>query len=83
LLDEAASHLDSENENSIKIALDSLFKNRTSIIIAHRLSTILDADQIVVMDNGRVVDCGTHEELVANSRPYNVLYNAQFNKPKN
>jgi ABC-type multidrug transport system fused ATPase/permease subunit len=80
LLDEATSHLDSENENLIKEALDSLFVNRTSIVIAHRLSTIIDASQIIVMEDGAVVESGTHQELLALNGHYKSLYDAQFSK---
>lgn len=83
LLDEATSSLDSENENLIKKAMDELFKNRTSIVIAHRLSTIRDADQIIVMENGSVVECGKHEELIAMDGHYKALYDAQYSKQKN
>ena len=78
LLDEATSHLDSENENLIKQALDSLFSNRTSVVIAHRLSTIIDAEQIIVMEDGAVVECGNHQQLLALNGHYKSLYDAQF-----
>jgi ABC-type multidrug transport system fused ATPase/permease subunit len=80
LLDEATSSLDSENENLIKNAMDELFKNRTSVVIAHRLSTIVDATQIIVMDNGSVVECGTHKDLIAMNGHYKALYDAQYSK---
>jgi ATP-binding cassette subfamily B protein len=65
ILDEATSHLDNESEALVQLALDNAMHNRTSIVIAHRLSTIRDADRIVVLDEGVVVEQGTHEELIA------------------
>ncbi|MFN0048467.1 MAG: ABC transporter ATP-binding protein [Cytophagales bacterium] len=64
VLDEATSALDSESENLVQVALNELMKNRTTIIIAHRLSTIRDADKIVVLQNGKVAESGTHQELI-------------------
>ena len=84
LLDEPTSALDAESENQIRSALNELSKNRTTLIIAHRLSTILDADQIIVMDQGRIVDQGTHPELLANGGIYADLFKLQFElSPKN
>ncbi|MDE7468696.1 MAG: ATP-binding cassette domain-containing protein [Desulfovibrionaceae bacterium] len=78
ILDEATSALDSESEAIIQKALDNLLYNRTSIVIAHRLSTILRADMILVMDKGRVLERGTHRELLATSPLYQKLYTLQF-----
>ena len=78
LLDEPTSALDAESEAAIKVALDKLAKGRTTFIIAHRLSTVLDADMIVVMDQGRVVETGTHKVLLANKGIYAELYRLQF-----
>lgn len=80
LLDEATSALDSESEKLVQQALDELMKNRTSIVIAHRLSTIINADKIIVMDKGQIVEQGTHSELVQQtSGYYKNLYALQLN----
>ncbi|MCB9152696.1 MAG: ABC transporter ATP-binding protein [Caldilineae bacterium] len=78
ILDEATSHLDSENEALIQSALEPLFHGRTSLVIAHRLSTILAANLILVLDEGRLVEQGTHEELLAAGGLYRTLYETQF-----
>jgi subfamily B ATP-binding cassette protein MsbA len=84
LLDEPTSALDAQSESQIRKALDELSKNRTTLIIAHRLSTILDADQIVVMDQGKIIDQGTHPELLERGGIYAELFNLQFDlSPKN
>ena len=77
ILDEATAHLDSENEALVHAALESALKGRTSIVIAHRLSTVRDADQILVLENGSIVERGKHEELVALGGLYADLYNRQ------
>ncbi len=81
ILDEATSNLDSVSEHHIQAALRPLLQGRTSIVIAHRLSTILAADQILVLDSGRLVDAGTHTELLARSGLYATLYERQFRTP--
>ena len=78
ILDEATSSVDTRTEKKIQDAMVKLMKNRTSLIIAHRLSTIRDADKIVVMDQGRVVEIGSHEELLAKQGKYYELYMTQF-----
>ena len=80
VLDEATSHLDSESESLIQDALKRVMAGRTSIVIAHRLSTILAADLILVMDRGKIVERGTHEELIALNGLYSQLYETQFNR---
>lgn len=80
ILDEATSALDSESELLVQQALDQLMKGRTSIVIAHRLSTIINADKIVVMDNGEIVEIGTHKDLLEKNGRYAELYNLQYNR---
>lgn len=79
LLDEATASLDPENEVEVQKAIDSLIKGRTVIAIAHRLKTIKDADRIIVLDNGRIKEEGTHDELVRKERLYAHLWNMQEN----
>ncbi len=80
VLDEATSALDTESERMVQRALDNLMKGRTSLVIAHRLSTILHADQIVVMQDGRITERGTHQELLDKKGEYSKLYELQFQK---
>ncbi|MCO6007871.1 ABC transporter ATP-binding protein/permease [Actinoallomurus purpureus] len=78
VLDEATAHLDSESEAAVQRALRTALAGRTSIVIAHRLSTIREADQILVIDDGRVVERGRHDELLAEGGLYSELYHTQF-----
>ena len=78
LLDEATSSLDAETEDKIQKAITYLTKDRTTIVIAHRLSTILNSDKIYVIDSGRVVAEGNHDELMENSETYKNFYNKQI-----
>jgi subfamily B ATP-binding cassette protein MsbA len=78
ILDEATSSLDTQSEEQIQQALDRLMKSRTSFVIAHRLSTVLKADMIVVMEEGRIVETGTHEQLMETEGMYAGMYNKQF-----
>ena len=80
LLDEATSSLDSETEEKIQNAIQLLTKDKTAVIIAHRLSTILNADKIYVIDKGKVLDSGTHDDLLENSEKYRNFYHKQINK---
>jgi subfamily B ATP-binding cassette protein MsbA len=81
LLDEATSALDTESEKVVQNALKNLMKNRTSIVIAHRLSTIQEADQIIVLENGKIEEQGTHNELIRSDGLYRKLIDMQtFNE---
>ncbi len=77
ILDEATSSLDSESEKLVQDALDKLMKNKTSIVIAHRLSTIKNSDKIIVMDNGKIVESGNHDDLIKNNGYYSKLIKLQ------
>ena len=80
LLDEATSSLDAETENKIQQALNILIKERTAVFIAHRLSTILNSDSIYVISNGKVIENGSHKELLSNSEIYKSFYQKQIRK---
>jgi subfamily B ATP-binding cassette protein MsbA len=80
ILDEATSALDTELERQIQEQLEELMRDRTTLVIAHRLSTVEKADRILVMDRGRVVETGTHAELLERNGQYAVLYRMQFNE---
>lgn len=80
ILDEATSSVDTRTEIQIQKAMDQLMKGRTSFVIAHRLSTIRDADMILVMKDGDIVEQGNHEELLAQNGFYAELYNSQFER---
>ena len=78
LLDEATSALDSENEATVQGALEQVMSERTTLVIAHRLATVLEADRILVLDNGRLIEEGTHKSLVAKDGLYARLAKLQF-----
>jgi subfamily B ATP-binding cassette protein MsbA len=78
ILDEATSSLDTESEALVQEALANLMKNRTTFVIAHRLSTVMNADRIIVLDNGAIVESGTHSQLLAQNGLYRKLCDAQF-----
>ena len=80
ILDEATSSVDTRTEERIQKAMDNLMRGRTSFVIAHRLSTIRDADLILVMKDGDIIEQGNHEELMAKGGFYAGLYNSQFEK---
>ena len=78
ILDEATSSVDTRTEVQVQVAMNRLRADRTSFVIAHRLSTIRGADVILVMEDGRIVEQGSHEELLSRDGPYFRLYNSQF-----
>jgi len=81
ILDEATSNVDTQTERRIQDAMLQLMHGRTCFVIAHRLSTITGADCILVMDKGRIVESGTHQELLEKHGMYHELYHAQFDRP--
>ncbi len=81
ILDEASSSLDSESEALVQDALEHLMRGRTTLVIAHRLSTVIRSDRILVLDQGRIVDEGSHQELLERSEVYDRLYRRQTLEP--
>ena len=77
-MDEATSRLDTESESLVQEAIKKLMKDRTTLVIAHRLSTIINADQIIVLDDGKIVESGNHEELLLKNGIYKKLYEREF-----
>ena len=80
LLDEATSSLDADTENKIQKAINELTKNKTTIVIAHRLSTILNANKIYVIESGKILEHGTHDDLLKNSQTYKNFYEKQLSR---
>ena len=80
ILDEATSSIDTRTELQIQEAFDTLMKGRTSFVVAHRLSTVRNASLILVMKDGKIIEQGTHDELISKGGFYNKLYNSQFQK---
>ena len=83
ILDEATSALDAESERFVQRAIANLVRDRTTIVIAHRLSTVRRADTIVVMESGRIIETGSHEELLVRGGQYRKLYELQFADEEN
>jgi subfamily B ATP-binding cassette protein MsbA len=77
ILDEATSALDSQSEKAVQMALESLMRNRTSLVVAHRLSTVMHADKIVVLEKGKIIEIGKHQELIAKGGLYAKLIQLQ------
>ena len=77
-MDEATSSIDTETEALIQAGLHAILRGRISFVIAHRLSTIRSADKILVIDKGKILECGSHSELIGNKGPYYALYTRQF-----
>ena len=82
LLDEATSALDAESEHKVQLALGKLMEGRTTLVIAHRLATVVHADQIVVMERGKIAAVGNHQELVRDNPLYERLAALQFSEPE-
>ena len=82
-MDEATSALDTESERYIQAALETLMKKRTTLVIAHRLSTVEHADKIIVLDHGKIIEVGNHDELLRLNGQYAKLYTMQFKKKGN
>ena len=78
ILDEATSNMDTMSEQHVNQAMELLMEGKTSFVIAHRLSTILDADKILVMEHGDIIETGNHEELMKKQGAYYTLFNSQF-----
>ena len=82
ILDEATSNMDTRSEAHVNAAMEKLMQNKTSFVIAHRLSTIINSDEILVMEQGNIIEKGTHEALLAENGAYAALYQSQFQLPK-
>ena len=81
ILDEATSNMDTRSEAHVNAAMEKLMQGKTCFVIAHRLSTIIDSDRILVMEQGSIIEQGTHEELLTKQGAYASLYNSQFIHP--
>ena len=80
ILDEATSSIDSHTESILQIALNKISEGRTTIVIAHRLSTIINSDKILLLEDGNILEEGTHHELINQDSKYKQMYDAQFSK---